>query len=74
AEAGFLSDRVFVFTARPGRINSVIRIDVPQPRRPEFMTSDKFNKLRNTIYELLREEVLSAMDSDMSIGSAATGG
>ncbi|MGE3708260.1 MAG: ABC transporter ATP-binding protein [Hyphomicrobiaceae bacterium] len=74
AEAVFLSDRVFVFTARPGRIKSVIRIDEPHPRRPEFMTSDKFNKLRNTNYELLREEVLSAMDSDMSIGSAATGG
>ena len=27
------------------------------PRRPQFMTSDKFNALRNRLYGLLREEI-----------------
>ncbi len=57
AEAVFLSDRIFVFTARPARIKEVVSVDVPHPRRPEFMTSDKFNGLRNQLYGLLREEI-----------------
>src|ERR1700761_5537161 len=31
-EAVFLSDRVFVFARRPGRINEIIDIDLPRPR------------------------------------------
>ena len=57
AEAVFLSDRIFVFTARPARIKSVVNVDVPHPRRPEFMTSTRFNDLRNELYTLLRDEI-----------------
>jgi ABC-type nitrate/sulfonate/bicarbonate transport system ATPase subunit len=57
AEAVFLSDRIFVFTARPARIKSIVSVDEPHPRRPDFMTSDKFNELRNRLYGLLREEI-----------------
>jgi NitT/TauT family transport system ATP-binding protein len=43
AEAVFLSDRVVVMTPRPGRIDRIIDIDLPRPRRlamretPEFV-------------------------------------
>jgi NitT/TauT family transport system ATP-binding protein len=74
AEAVFLSDRIFVFTARPGRIKSVLTVDEPHPRQPAFMTSDKFNRLRNTLYGLLREEVLSAMGEDLGTNGTADGG
>lgn len=57
AEAVFLSDRIIVFTARPARVKSIIEVDEPHPRRPAFMTSDKFNELRNELYGLLREEI-----------------
>jgi NitT/TauT family transport system ATP-binding protein len=57
AEAVFLSDRIFVFTARPARIKEIVTVDEPHPRRPEFMTSGKFNDLRNRLYGLLREEI-----------------
>jgi NitT/TauT family transport system ATP-binding protein len=33
-EAVILSDRILVMTSRPGRIRSVIPIDLPKPRRP----------------------------------------
>jgi NitT/TauT family transport system ATP-binding protein len=57
AEAVFLSDRIFVFTARPARVKSIITVEEPHPRRPDFMTSDKFNELRNRLYGLLRDEI-----------------
>ena len=57
AEAVFLSDRIFVFTARPARIKEIVSVDEPHPRRPAFMTSDKFNELRNRLYSLLRDEI-----------------
>jgi NitT/TauT family transport system ATP-binding protein len=57
AEAVFLSDRIVVFTARPARIKTIVAVDVPHPRRPEFMTAPRFNELRNELYSLLREEI-----------------
>jgi NitT/TauT family transport system ATP-binding protein len=57
AEAVFLADRIFVFTARPARIKSIVNVEEPHPRRPDFMISAKFNELRNRLYGLLREEI-----------------
>ena len=56
-EAVFLADRVAVFTARPGTIKQVIRVDEPHPRKPEFVTSEKFTALRNELYDLLHDEI-----------------
>ena len=38
-ESVYLSQRVIVMTARPGRISAEIRIDVPEPRAEDFRTS-----------------------------------
>ncbi len=40
AEAVFLSDRVMVMSARPGKIVHDIRIDLPRPRRPETLKGE----------------------------------
>jgi NitT/TauT family transport system ATP-binding protein len=56
-EAVFLADRVAVFSARPGTIKEIIEIDEPHPRRPAFMTSEKFTQLRNRLYSLLHDEI-----------------
>jgi len=42
AEAVFLSDRVVLMSARPGRIHKVYDIDLPRPRTPETRLSDDF--------------------------------
>jgi NitT/TauT family transport system ATP-binding protein len=56
-EAVFLADRVAVFSARPGTIKKIIRVDEPHPRKPEFVTSEKFTALRNELYALLHDEI-----------------
>ena len=66
-EAVFLADRVAVFTARPGSIKKIIEIDEPHPRKPEFVTSDKFHRKRNELYALLHDEIRKSV-SDPAIG------
>ncbi|MDA7416904.1 ABC transporter ATP-binding protein [Xenophilus arseniciresistens] len=41
-EAVFLSSRVVMMAARPGRIVEEVRIDAPYPRSAEFMVSSEF--------------------------------
>ena len=60
-EAVFLADRVAVFTARPGRIKTMISVDEGHPRNRAFMTSDKLGRLRNELYELLHDEIRKTM-------------
>jgi NitT/TauT family transport system ATP-binding protein len=57
AEAVFLSDRIIVFSGRPGRVKRIITIDEPHPRSPDFMLQPRFNELRNEVYGLLRDEI-----------------
>ena len=71
AEAVFLSDRIFVFTARPGRIKEVVDVDEAHPRHPDFMTSDKFNHLRNKLYELLRDEIRQTVQQSSVVAAHA---
>jgi NitT/TauT family transport system ATP-binding protein len=60
-EAVFLADRVAVFSARPGTIKKIIAVDEPHPRKPEFVTSEKFAELRNQLYGLLHDEIRKAV-------------
>jgi NitT/TauT family transport system ATP-binding protein len=74
-EAVFLADRVAVFSARPGTIKKIIRVDEPHPRRPSFATSEKFTVLRNELYALLHDEILKAVaESGEARAAGASGG
>jgi NitT/TauT family transport system ATP-binding protein len=44
-EAVFLSDRVILMTARPGRIHKIFAVDLPRPRDQETRLSDRFIRL-----------------------------
>lgn len=56
-EAILLSDRIFVMTARPGKIKTVVDIDLPRPRSlVELESSPEFNTYKKQILELVREE------------------
>jgi NitT/TauT family transport system ATP-binding protein len=41
-EAVYLSRRIFVFTARPGRVMEEVRIDLPSPREPAVKDTPEF--------------------------------
>jgi NitT/TauT family transport system ATP-binding protein len=61
AEAVFLSDRIAVMTARPGKIKTIVEVNAPHPRSPDFMLEPRFNTLRNELYALLRDEIRRAV-------------
>jgi NitT/TauT family transport system ATP-binding protein len=61
AEAVFLSDRIAVFSARPGKIKTIIDVKTPHPRSPDFMLEPRFSELRNECYALLRDEIRATM-------------
>jgi NitT/TauT family transport system ATP-binding protein len=45
AEAVFLSDKVVLMSARPGRIHRVFDVDLPRPRDRETRLSDRFHEI-----------------------------
>ena len=71
-EAVFLADRVAVFSARPGSIKEIIEIDEPHPRKPDFITSEKFTRVRNQLYALLHDEIRKAV-SQAAVGGDVAG-
>ena len=53
AEAVFLSDRVAVFTPRPGRIHAVIDVPLSRPRLPSLRHDPAFFALETTVLAAL---------------------
>jgi NitT/TauT family transport system ATP-binding protein len=54
-EAVFLSTRVVVMSARPGRIVGIVDVDLPQPRNIETREEPRFAELIREVRRLLRE-------------------
>jgi NitT/TauT family transport system ATP-binding protein len=67
-EAIFLSDRIFVMTARPGRIKAELTVPLPRPRTPEMMATPEFIAMVQQIRSLIREESLAAMGGELDQG------
>ncbi len=62
-EAIFLGDRVYVMSARPGRIKEEITVDIPRPRSVEVLTSPRFTELKRGIMAHIREESMKAIQA-----------
>ena len=69
-EAVFLSSRVVVMSARPGRITDVIEVDLPRPRGVETREERRYFELVTAVREALRRGDADGVD----VGSDAAGG
>ncbi len=56
-ESVYLSDRVIVFTARPGRVKEIVNVDLPRPRPLKIKRSPEFLQYEEHIWELLQDEI-----------------
>jgi NitT/TauT family transport system ATP-binding protein len=59
-EAVFLSDRVVVMSAHPGRIIETFAIDLARPRLDTVRAEPRFQELTQAIWHLIRDEVYRA--------------
>ena len=62
-EAVFLSSRVVVMSARPGRITKIIDIDLPRPRTDDTRETERYFELVTEVREALRRRSGTADDA-----------
>jgi ABC-type nitrate/sulfonate/bicarbonate transport system ATPase subunit len=64
-EAIYLSDDIYVFTARPGRIKAKVTVNMERPRKQEDLTSEAFMELKHHLMDLLSEEMQTAQAHEL---------
>ena len=60
-EAIFLSQRVYIMTARPGQIKQTLDVNLPHPRSLDVITSSAFTDMKRTVLASIKEEGLKAI-------------
>ncbi len=68
-EAVFLSSRVVVMSGRPGRINRIVEIDLPQPRTAETRESQRYFELVTEVRAALRADPPDGVTRPVPSGS-----
>jgi NitT/TauT family transport system ATP-binding protein len=56
-EAIYLSDRVLVFSSRPGRVKETIRVEIERPRPLGVKREARFHAIEDRIWSLIEEDV-----------------
>ncbi|MBS7590412.1 ABC transporter ATP-binding protein [Ancylobacter defluvii] len=56
-EAILLGDRIYVMTARPGRLKEEVVVDIPRPRSLDMVMDPEFIAVKRKILELLKNEI-----------------
>ena len=60
-EAVYLADRVIVLSRHPGRIKSIIDIDLPKMGRGEEQYREQFERYADEIWQLIRNDAVEAL-------------
>jgi NitT/TauT family transport system ATP-binding protein len=56
-EAIYLSDRVVVFSSRPGKVKETIAVAIERPRRLAVKREPRFHAIEDRIWSLIEEDV-----------------
>ncbi len=67
-ESVYLSDRVFVMTARPGRFKAEIKVPFGDARDESLRDSPEFFELRKEVHHLLHEEGRAVVEAELAQG------
>jgi ABC-type nitrate/sulfonate/bicarbonate transport system ATPase subunit len=67
-ESILLGDRVYVMTARPGRIKELVEIDLPRPRYVDMLTSDAFMAIKRRITRSIHDEAIRSVATERPRG------
>ncbi len=70
-EAVYLSDRILVLKANPGKVNRIIDVNLPRPRTPEVLFTEEFKAYREEIESLIRPKVDYRKNEEFKIASQA---
>jgi NitT/TauT family transport system ATP-binding protein len=73
-EALYLSDRVLVMSARPGRLIADIHVEIPRPRSLGVKRSPRFLEYLDQIWNLIESQVKRTMASDQLVNAGHQGG
>ena len=60
-EAIFMANRVAVMTARPGRLKSILPIELPHPRHYTMKTTAEFSRYKAALTEEIRVEAMKVI-------------
>ena len=69
-EALLLSDRVYLLTARPGRVTMALDVPLPRPRHYEMVTTPEFSALKARLMEPLRSQIEAVKSNGQTGGHA----
>ncbi len=67
-EAVYMSDRVAVMTNRPGRIKSIVPIDLPRPRSFEMIAAPAFIECQRRVLNDIRSESIEIAALGQALG------
>jgi len=56
-EAIYLSDRVVVFSSRPGKVKETVAVAIERPRRLTIKRGARFHAIEDRIWSLIEEDV-----------------
>ena len=64
-EAVFLGDRILVMGVNPGHIKADLNINLQRPRHIDDMMTSEFTQLTRQVFEVIREETLKSMNTQL---------
>jgi NitT/TauT family transport system ATP-binding protein len=68
-EAIYLSDRVIVMTARPGRVKLSVDIDLPRPRELSLKRDPRFMNYEDRVWSSIEEEMQASGQATIPMGA-----